>query len=186
VNGSDSVGSPPMASREPQDAPRDARGAAIDELARVSLVLATAIAQLDYMSAAWGRRELVAALAQAERLEAPGDGAAPCDDFLRRLAELRTSAEQLLAIAPQPSPATLAATATGDMRAWNEEAQRWSAARTATNAAPLGVPRRRYRRNTRPDSPKALREAPGEAADEAADGEAAPDAPSPSDLEGTR
>ena len=180
MKGLESVG-PPKPSHEPKDAQRDAGEAALDELARLNLELASAIAQLDYPSAAWGRRALVAALAQAERLAAPGVEA-PGDDFLRRLAELRTSAEQLLAIAPQPSPATLAATATGDMTAWDEEARQWSATRTATDAAPLVVPRRRYRRNTRPDSPKALREAPEE---EAGD-DAAPDGPSPSDQESTR
>ena len=181
MKGSESL-RPPTASHTPQAAQREARNAALDELARVLQELASSISRLDYASAAWGRRESVAALAQAERLSAPGAGEAPFDDFLRRLAELRTSAEQLLAIAPQPSPATLAATATGDMTAWDEEARQWSATRTATDAAPLVVPRRRYRRNTRPDSPKALREAPEE---EAGD-DAAPDGPSPSDQESTR
>jgi hypothetical protein len=180
VKGSESR-PPPTASHGQQSAQRDAREAAIDELARLILELASAIARLDYTSAIWGRHQLVQAVAQADRLAVAGASDAPYDGSLRRLVELRMSAEPWLAIAPKPSPATLAATATGDMTAWDDEARQW----IATGEATVAAPRRRNRDHTWPDSPKALRDAPDAAADEGA-APSAPSEPAPSHEKVTR
>lgn len=148
-------GTEPATEREAMPTTPDPIDAACRELARLSIVLATAIAKLDYSEAAWGRRELAAALTTAEAIA--GAKSEPGETFVH-LAELCATARLVIAVAPSPSEATLAATATGDMAAWNHEAQAWIAARSACAAPAIVALARRYHRDTRPESPRALRD----------------------------
>jgi hypothetical protein len=65
-------------------------------------------------------------------------------------------------IAPAPSAAAIASAESGDRAVWLREEQAWIADRLASGTNPR-IPRlRRERRDTRPDSPKALRLTSGE------------------------
>lgn len=139
--------------------------AAIDDVIRLTFALTSAIANRVYAVGARVRGDLERALSGAQALaECLPEGVKRADG-LRQLGELQAIATRQLMIAPAPSAAAIDAASAGDYTAWKEEERAWIAHRLARGSSPnLDVPRR-ARRDTRPDSPRALRKAPGDGDD---------------------
>jgi hypothetical protein len=155
----------PIAHRAPSE-PASALTAAIDEVVRLTLVLTSANARLAYADGARTRSELERALWHAQRLAEADPSACEQAEALYQLNEMRAVAVQMLAVAPMPSSAAIAAAETGDLSAWCREEQAWIAWRWASSYS-LRSPRRRTRRHcdTRPGTPTALRSASGKEGD---------------------
>ena len=156
----ETVSRPPRIDGAATSEPNEPFQAALDVVIRLTLTLTSAIANLAYTTCARVRGELECALARAQPLaECLPEGVKRAEG-LRQLGELQAIATRQLMIAPAPSAAAIDA-AGGDDSAWKEEERAWIAHRLARGSSPdLDVPRR-ARRDTRPDSPRALREAPG-------------------------
>lgn len=135
--------------------------AALDTVIRLTLALTSAISNVAYATAARVCGELEGALSRAQALaECLPEGAKRAEG-LRQLGELQAIATRQLMIAPAPSTAAIDAASTGDDTAWKAEERAWIAHRLALGSGPELDPPRRARRDTRPESPRALREAPG-------------------------
>jgi hypothetical protein len=78
---------------------------------------------------------------------------------------MQAIATRVLMNAPAPTAAAIAAAEAGDPSAWEREKLAWIVGRLAYETSP-GLPApRRGRRETRPDSPRAIRDAPGDVGD---------------------
>jgi hypothetical protein len=166
-HGEDSARSP-IGHRERSPEPTSRFSAAIDEVRWLTLVLTSRNAQLAFAEAARTRDELERALSRAQRLAETLAGASRAE-ALQRLHEMHSVATQLLAVAPMPSAAAIAAAEAGEDSALHREQQAWIAWRWASSYSLL-VPRRsssRRRRDTPLETPTALRRASGERGDTA-------------------
>lgn len=141
----------------PANEPPDTFDAAIGAAATLVMALSSAIAEVAFADAARLRTELEQAMSRATSLGARLSDRAARAKALRQLGEMRRVAIRMFQIAPAPSAAAIAAAESGDRAAWLREEQAWIADRLARGTNPR-IPRlRRQRRDTRPDSPKALR-----------------------------
>ena len=160
--------------RPVEDDPAGMCWAAIDAIVRLTFELTSAIAAVDFPEAVRARGELERALLHADVLgESLPDGPERAE-ALPQLRELVAIANRQLAIAPASTLAAVEAADSGDESLWRQEAQAWIAARLACGATPLrsapGLssphPRRRPApSDTRPGTPRVLRDAPNAASD---------------------
>lgn len=161
----DDATQPPIAGGPLPRAPVDTFDTALDDVIALTMALTSAIAKLDYADGARVRGELEHALPRAQSLaERLRDGQQRAQ-ALHELGELHTVASRMLMIAPAPSSAAIEAAAAGDSTAWEAEERAWITSRLASGSAPPSSRRRRDRRATRPDSPRALRDTPGDGED---------------------
>lgn len=156
---------PPIAGGAPPPEPVDTFEIAIRELGPLTLALTSEIAKLAYPGAVRARHALELALAHAQLLAQSVPGVPERVQAQLQLARVRAVADRMLAIAPMPSSAAVAAAEAGDPTALHREEQAWIADPLARGSSPCLPHPRRYRRDTRPDSPRALRVAPEADAD---------------------
>jgi hypothetical protein len=151
----------PGADGQPATDVLDTYAAAIGAVAERTMALSSAIADVAFADAARLRSELADALRRAAahiaQISEPGERAAAVDQLVR----MRGVAVRLFDVAPIPSPAAIAAADAGDRTAWMREEETWIADRLASGTNPRISRPRRDRRDTRPDSPKALGGIPG-------------------------
>lgn len=152
---------PPIASGEPPPELVDTFEVAIGGLGPLTLALTSEIAKLAYPGAVRARHALELALAHAQVLAQSLSGVPERVEALLQLANMRAVADLMLAIAPMPSSAAVAAAEAGDPTAWHREEQAWIADPLARGVRPRLRPGRRDRRDTRPESPSTLRVALG-------------------------
>ncbi|MEO7734514.1 MAG: hypothetical protein ABIY55_26395 [Kofleriaceae bacterium] len=138
----------------------DAFEAAIGGLVPLTLALTSEIAKLAYPGAVRARHALERALAHAQLLAQSLCGVPERVEALLQLENMRAMADLMLAIAPMPSSAAVAAAEAGDPAAWHREERAWIADPLARGSSPCPPPPLRHRRDTRPDSPGALRVVP--------------------------
>jgi hypothetical protein len=162
--------------------------AAIDDVVRLTLELTSAIATLAHAEAARLRNQLERALSRAQFIAESLPQ--PSKRSLERIDEMRTVALGQLAIAPAPSSAAIEAAEAGDHTIWNREARAWILRRLASRAPSRNPRRRAQQRDTRPDTPMALRASSGDAdpddddTDAAIPGTSPPPDPSPDPARG--
>lgn len=150
------LGPDPAASSASEAAPVDVCATAIAELVRLILELTSTNAAIDYTNGARVREELEHGLREAlQTFEALPEGRARAE-LLGRLDGLRVLANRQLAIAPAPSAAAIEAALAGDSSLWFAEADDWAAERLRHGSSQRQHPRP-PRRDTRPESPSALR-----------------------------
>jgi hypothetical protein len=155
----ETVSRPPRIGGAPTSEPSEPFQAALDTVIRLALTLTSAIANVAYATGARVRGELECALSRAQELAEclPGIERA---EGLRQLGELQAIATRQLMIAPAPSTAAIDAASAGDDTAWKEEEEAWIAHRLALGSSPNRDGLHRARRDTRPESPRALRNSP--------------------------
>jgi hypothetical protein len=139
--------------------PVDTFEAAIADAAHLTLALNSAIAMLTFADGARTRGELERALSRCRALVERLTGSERAG-ALHQLGEMHAVATRLLVIAPAPSSAAIAAAEAGDPATWHSEEQAWIASRQASGSSPRLATPHRERRDTRPDSPRALRDTP--------------------------
>jgi hypothetical protein len=153
----------PIANGPPAPATVDTFESAIAEVAQLTLALTSAIRKLGYADGARLRGELERALSRAQALAEGIAGGSERAEALRQLGDMQDVATRMLMIAPAPSSAAIEAAEAGDRTAWQREEQAWIAGRQPSDSSPRIPERRRERKATRPDSPKALRDMSGDA-----------------------
>lgn len=157
-------------------------------VAERTAALRSAIAKVAFADAARLRDDLEHALSRAEALAGRLPERMARAAALHRLGALRGTACDLLQIAPQPSAAAIATKEAGDPALWDREEQAWIADRLAWGSTPrMPILRRvrRMRRDTRPESPWALRIASAAPRDaEASKSTLAASSPPPTSSEG--
>jgi hypothetical protein len=147
--------SPPPAERV------DAFEVAIATVAECTRALRSAITETAFADATRLRDELDGALSRAGAIAARLPGGMARAAALHKLGAIHGVAHDLLQIAPAPSAAAIAAMKAGDQALWIREEQAWIADRLARGSNPRLPMLRRERRDTRPESPWALRAAAG-------------------------
>src|SRR6185503_5600143 len=156
------------------DDPASMCWAAIDAIVRLTLELTSAIAAVDFPEAARARGELELALLHADVLAGFLSDGLVRAEVLQQLRELHAIANRQLEIAPAPILAVDNADDADHESLWRQAAQAWTAARLECSATPPRFahgsifPHRRRRpspSDTRPGTPKALRDAPISAGD---------------------
>lgn len=129
---------------------------ALRVVADLTMALSSAISDVAFADAARRRIELENALRRAgDLIVRLSDGTDRAVAFLR-LIEMRSVAVRLFKIAPVPSAAAITAAESGDQKAWLREEESWIAGRLAAGTNPYIALPRRDRRDTLPDSPRAL------------------------------
>jgi hypothetical protein len=147
---------PPAADGLSTADPPDAFAAAIRTVAELAMALSSAIADVAFADAARLRGEVGHALCRAANLAAQLANDEDRQTAAGQLIEMRGVTSRIFEVAPTPSPAAIAAAETGDRTAWIREEQAWIASRLASGTNPR-IPRpQRHRRETLPDSPRAL------------------------------
>jgi hypothetical protein len=159
VSGEDLV-RPSRADGEAAPELADAFEAAIDYVVRLTLELTSAIAKLAYADGVRARGELEPALLLAQGLAQALPDASERSNAVRQIQAIGAVATRMLAIAPAPSSSAIKACDAGNRTAWDCEAQAWIAGRLASGPSSPGSRRRAFRSDTRPDSPRALRDVP--------------------------
>jgi hypothetical protein len=161
----ETVSQPSRIGGAPTSEPSEPFQAALDTVIRLALTLTSAIANVAYATGARVRGELECALSRAQELaECLPEGIERAEG-LRQLGELQAIATRQLMIAPAPSAAAIDAASAGDDTAWEEEEEAWIAHRLALGSSPNRDVLHRARRDTRPESPRALRNSPEGAED---------------------
>jgi hypothetical protein len=148
---------PPECDGPPTIRPPDTFDTAIGDTARLATALGSAIAAVTFSDAARLRGELEHALSRAAVLVVLLAGDATQTAARRRLDDARAATNRLFRDAPTPSAAAVAAAESGDRTAWIREEQAWVADRLARGTNPSMPRLRRDRRDTSPETPKALR-----------------------------
>jgi len=152
-----------IADGSPPPEPVDTFEVAIADVAKLTLALTSATAEHAYADGVYLRGELEHALCRVQVFaEHIRDGSQRAE-ALRQLAEMHAVAIRALMIAPAPSSAAIEAAEAGDPTAWNQEKQAWIAGRLASGSSPRLPTPRRKRRDTHPESPRALRDTFGDA-----------------------
>lgn len=130
--------------------------AATADLVPLTLALTSEIAKLSYPGAVRAREALQLAVARAQLLAESLSDVPMRVEALLLLANMRALAEMMLAIAPVPSSAAIAAAEAGDATAWHREEQAWIGDPLARGLPPCLPLRRGDRSDTRPESPRSL------------------------------
>lgn len=152
---------PPSPDCTPTFDPVDTFEGAIEDIIASTFALTAAIANVAYADGARARSDLERALSYAQALAEHLPVGPDRADALHRLVELQAVATRMLMLAPAPSSAAIEAARGGDDTALQCEEHAWIASRLARGSSPdLRAPHR-ARRDTRPESPRALRDTHG-------------------------
>jgi hypothetical protein len=152
---------PPPASIEDREPPESVApfDAAVNDVTRLLRDLMSPIARLADTDRAHARDELEDGLSRAQGAIDNLSEAMERAQAGRRLQELRAAADLVLTIVPAPSSAAVEHAAVGAETTWDGQEEAWIVSRLSSGARSRSPQRRTYRRDTRPETPTALRAA---------------------------